>query len=479
MGVEVNTYQIPPLVLGDTFYEWMNVTNTSIISKLNNIEAYSVTGGDGVSCDVNSSGLVELQIGATITKGITFSGPVVFDNSVTTINATNLTVDDYNLMLGHIDSGTGTADGNINALGGGGIIVKRLTGTPNATLLWSGLTSASGDPTLTNHGLGCSGEWTTTDYINLPVGVGLKSDEDILRFRTGTNATGSGFMATVATGPASGTSVTYNSSSMRLGHHATGSTGSAGLTYGIHLDEDGMVRIYDGVNKKLFKQTAHGLTFGNVVRLNSSGNCQFAHGNSKEDAEVFGIVSESIDANHFVVTMHGEIRGDFGTAMGNAGAGLTAGTVYFLNTNTGNSGEITHTEVTTAGKIRKPMVIGLGASAGYVLQYIGAKIAPEVDTVAPYLRRITVGPTGLKVSGSSDINCVKHNTGLYGVTHGFAGTSYSISILGLCADADSGGPMVAGIIDKGNNGFTFEMRKRSGGSRFDTTSEVILAKDTS
>ena len=72
MGVEVNTYQIPPLVLGDTFYEWMNVTNTSIISKLNNIEAYSVTGGDGVSCDVNSSGLVELQIGATITKGITF-----------------------------------------------------------------------------------------------------------------------------------------------------------------------------------------------------------------------------------------------------------------------------------------------------------------------------------------------------------------------------------------------------------------------
>ena len=138
MGVENNEYQIPPLVLGDTFYEWMDVTNKSLINKLNSIDSYSVTGGDGISCNVNSSGLVELSISNNITGGITFQGDVIFNGTTTTINATELTIDDFNLVLGATLGGV--TDGYIGASGGGGIILKRSSGV-SASLLWSGLTA--------------------------------------------------------------------------------------------------------------------------------------------------------------------------------------------------------------------------------------------------------------------------------------------------------------------------------------------------
>ena len=200
-------------------------------------------------------------------------------------------------------------------------MLKRVHG-PTASILWNGITT--GDATLTFNTLnvGCSGAWTTTDYINMTGGVGFKSNDDILRFKSGANAT------------------------------------SAAITQGVHFDQDGMVRIYDGVNKKYFSTglTAHGFTFGQCVRLGGGGTCQLAHGNAIEDAEVLGMVSEIINTKEFVVTMQGEVRGDFGNgALGVGGATLSPGTIYFLSGTAGNSGEITNQEPMVAGKIRKPM----------------------------------------------------------------------------------------------------------------------------
>jgi len=467
MGVENKDYDIPLLVLGDTFYEWMNVTNNSIITKLNSMSAYSVTGGDGISCDVSSAGLVELQIAPTITKGVTFAGNVIFNGSVTTINSTELTVDDFNLVLGA--TGSGKPDAYIGASGGGGILLMRSAGD-TASFLWKGMTTGSGSLSFNSLGVGCSGSWTSSDYINLTGGVGLKSNDSVLRFKSGVNATGAGFMLKsigTAGGPHMAGDVVYESESMHMSHMGTGSVAHTG---GIFLDSDGMVRIYDGVNKKRFVHTSHGFTFGQSVRLNGTA-CQLAHANTEADAEVLGVVSEVISANEFVVTMQGEVHGDFGVALGSAGSTLVAGTVYFLGGTAGNSGEISSSEITTAGKIRKPMMIGLGATAGIVLSYVGAKIAPEVDTVAPVMRRISFDHDGTKQSGSSSITCAKIATGQYSLTHNFGSANYSVTVAG-----NTTGAVIGTLLDKQSNGCTIGLFGHAG-SAVTASAEVILAKD--
>ena len=486
--VSENTYDIPPLVLGDTFYEWMQVTNNSIIEKLNRMDAYTLTAGDGIDVTNALSGEQTIEIASIIPNAITFSENVTFNGTVTKINSTELTIDDYNIVLGAINSDVGGADALIDSAGGGGIILTRSAG-PDASLLWKGLT-AGGDA-LSDFGIGCSGEWKSTDYLSLTGGVGFKSGDDKFIFKTSgdgadasNNALGPGFQITVATGPAG--HQTYAMSSMRLGHHATAGTGGAGLTYGVQFDEDGMVRIYDGVNKKLFTHDstlASGFTFGAAVRLLDGGTCDLANADTKEEAEVFGVISEVLNSTQYVVTMTGEIKGDFSSALGVAGplgATLESGTVYFLDTTiTGNSGEITATEIVTAGKIRKPMIIGMGETAGYVVQYVGARIAADTDEVAPVMRRINILPDGTNESvGSQGLTCDfpsgdVEGDGKYSITHNFGTADYTISATtrgSTCTNAF--------IIDADINGCTIGV-VNADGSAFCAPGdalEVILAK---
>ena len=469
MGVENKDYNIPNLVLGDTFFEWMNVTNNSIITKLNSIGTYNATGGDGIVVTTSAAGLSEIELATTIPNGVTFSGNVIFNGEVTTINSTELTVDDFNLVLGA--TGSGKPDAYIGASGGGGIMLIRSAGD-TASFLWKGMTTGSGSLTFNALGVGCSGSWTCSDYINLTGGVGLKSNDSVLRFKSGVNATGAGVMVKsigTAGGPHMAGDVVYESESMHLSHMGTGSVSHTG---GIFLDSDGMVRIYDGVNKKRFVHTSHGFTFGQAVRLNGTA-CQLAHANSEADAEVLGLVSEVLSANEFVVTMQGEVHGDFGVALGNAGSTMQAGLVYFLGGTAGNSGEISKSEITTADKIRKPMMIGLGATSGIVLQYVGAKIAPEVDTIAPVMRRLTFIADGTKQSGSSSITCGKIATGQYTVTHGFGSANYSVTVTG-----NTTGAVIGTLLDKQSNGCTIGVFGHAG-SAVDCAVELILAKDVS
>lgn len=107
-----------------------------------------------------------------------------------------------------------------------------------------------------------------------------------------------------------------------------------------------------------------GYTFGTVVRVTSSGYTA-AQANSADNAEVVGVVS-AINNSYSVITLLGRITGDFTSV---AGGTLSAGCVYFLDPST--AGNITITEPTTVGQVSKPIIVGLGATAGMVVQYRG------------------------------------------------------------------------------------------------------------
>lgn len=85
MPVTNNTYQISTLQGNTTFYDWYVKENNEIIAKLNLLQVYGATSGDGVLASTSSSGLLTLSIGGTagkITSGLSFNGPVTFNNLV-------------------------------------------------------------------------------------------------------------------------------------------------------------------------------------------------------------------------------------------------------------------------------------------------------------------------------------------------------------------------------------------------------------
>jgi hypothetical protein len=107
-----------------------------------------------------------------------------------------------------------------------------------------------------------------------------------------------------------------------------------------------------------------GYTFGMPVYINSSGYTT-SIANSPDSAEVVGMLS-SLNSSYSVVTTNGYISGNFQTI---AGSTLSPGCIYFLSPSTG--GYITTTEPTTLGQVSKPVLIGLGATSGVVIQYRG------------------------------------------------------------------------------------------------------------
>lgn len=107
-----------------------------------------------------------------------------------------------------------------------------------------------------------------------------------------------------------------------------------------------------------------GFTFGSVVRITPTGYTT-AVASDADSAEVIGVVS-SLNPSYSVVTLSGKIEGDF---TGVAGGTLSEGCVYFLDPST--RGNITITEPSTVGQVSKPVIIGLGQTAGMVIQYRG------------------------------------------------------------------------------------------------------------
>jgi hypothetical protein len=146
----------------------------------------------------------------------------------------------------------------------------------------------------------------------------------------------------------------------------------------------------DAVRRR-YTQTNHGLTFGMAVRiLPSTGGFTSAVATSAEYAEAIGIVSAVHSSNEFTVTHQGKIDNILGSSMTLEGVGFTAGNVYFLGASANNRGKLiadpdyaAATRIAT-GQIRKPLLLAISATQGYVLDYVGTKVPTATDQVYLY-----------------------------------------------------------------------------------------------
>jgi hypothetical protein len=146
---------------------------------------------------------------------------------------------------------------------------------------------------------------------------------------------------------------------------ATSGTIQTGLTFGGTINFTGQVNIPNiSYNITGITVGTPGYTFGSVVRITSSGYTA-AKANDPDSAEIVGVLS-ALTSSSSTVTLAGRINGNFQTV---AGGTLSPGCVYFLDPTT--AGYVTTTEPTTIGQVSKPVLLGLGETAGVVLQYRG------------------------------------------------------------------------------------------------------------
>ena len=146
---------------------------------------------------------------------------------------------------------------------------------------------------------------------------------------------------------------------------STSGTINTGLTFGGTINFTGQT-IIPNISYNITGITVgtSGYTFGSVVRITSSGYTA-AKANDPDSAEIVGVLS-ALTSSSSTVTLAGRINGNFQTV---AGGTLSPGCVYFLSPSTG--GYVTTTEPTTVGQVSKPVLLGLGETAGVVLQYRG------------------------------------------------------------------------------------------------------------
>ena len=165
---------------------------------------------------------------------------------------------------------------------------------------------------------------------------------------------------------------------------AHGATTSAAYTIPI-ADEYGLVGdswLEASSIRKRITQASHGLTMGDVVRVNSSGNYVKAIATSSQLGEAIGMVS-SVSGNSFVVTLKGKITGLSGAVQTVEASAYTPGEVYFLSGTTAGKliSDPDNAALTRipAGGVRKPMFLSTSTTDGYVLGYVGSIVAEPTD----------------------------------------------------------------------------------------------------
>ena len=440
MGVETRTYDIPDLVLSDTFYEWFTVTNEQIIAKLNLLEVYtlgavSISGqgtvvGDGISAGLGSGGELFIEIGSTIDKSLTINGSLTVNGSTTTINSTDFTVDDYNLILGATTESVD--DENImnysGASAGGGIIIEGSSG--DKEFLWKYTNAA----------------WNSNQNIK------LSSEKAILDgFRFATGASGGNATKGLIFGFTSGTTggSTGSDTTIRVFNTEISAGHSADV---MRITDDGYVSIANGVNKITVNQTGHGLTFGNPVYITSSGYAK-AKANDLVTSEVIGIVSRIFDANRFEITTSGELVGNF-SSVTETSSNLDTGAAYFLSTNT--AGKISPQKTETDGYVQKPVMIGLTGDRSLILPFTGGEV-DEIKAIenASFSNRIVVEQVG---HGFTYGDAAYYNGSQYLRAEPLdsdPGEDSPAEVVGIVDDpAVSGNPNLFGLVMSGKFGIT-------------------------
>ena len=374
MGVETNSYDIPELVLGDTFYEWFTVTNNSIINKLNRLEIYSAfnaggSAGDGISAGADSTGALHIELNSPIQKDLVFNGNITVNGSTTTINSTDFSVDDYNLILGATTTAASDAEimENSGGASGGGLIIKGTSS--DKEFLWKYTNAA----------------FNISENLSFASGKSILSAGDGVRIATGVSGGASGSDApkgvkfgfrTGTTGGVAGNDTVISAINTDI---ATGYSADA-----ISIADDGMVSIVNGANKITIDQSAHGLSFGTPVYMNSNGNYTKAlagGGSYRTTSEVVGVVSKIYSANRFELSVSGEIVGDFSPVTVDGGK-LLAGQAYFVSPTA--AGKIDGFKPISTGQIQKTVLIGLTSDRAVVKNFIGGDIS-QIEQAAAAL----------------------------------------------------------------------------------------------
>ena len=121
-------------------------------------------------------------------------------------------------------------------------------------------------------------------------------------------------------------------------------------------------------------QSSHGFTVGKVLKSSgSNGTFATAQADSAANAEVVGIVTDSIDTNNFLMTIAGRITVD------GVVPDVTAGTVLFLSAT--SAGDLTSTEPSTTGQISKPVgVVTTADSEMLMVHFRGEVIASSTES---------------------------------------------------------------------------------------------------
>lgn len=372
-GPQFNTYEIADVSLGDTFQEWRRITNEDIIDKLNRLKLYTGISGDGISVGVNTAGEFQIEHSGHVLKGVTFGSDVTVLGQMTTLYSNNVTVADYNLVLGgtNEDGLNGVCgDSGILQSGGGGIVIARTDG-PSAGWLWKPQQIGV---------CGKTGAWTTNSNIQFGDGWGLVTGTaGNIHFAGGSSCESLLMGFTAAPGFTTAGGVTRDHRSVTLRYDNTTLSTPVEVA---EISEDGFANFHHGINKKrVVTSSAHGLSFGMPVRPTANGfTAAFAA--NKEQAEAVGIVSEVINDTTFDITFQGEVKGDFSNIIDNVTAGFTLeiGKAYFLSS--GSTGMLSQNAPVDSqvGFVRKPMMIGITGDTGFVVSYIGGEIAESIET---------------------------------------------------------------------------------------------------
>ena len=427
MGVETNSYDIPELVLGDTFYEWFTLTNNEIINKLNRLEIYSPfsaggSAGDGISAGTDTNGALHIEVISPIQKDMVFNGNLTVNGNTTTINSTDFTVDDFNIVLGATAGNTANDQEIMDFSGnsaGGGFIIRGSSG--DKEFLWKYNNAA----------------FNINQNLDFADQKSISSSGDGVRIATGAsggNATkGLIFGFTAGTGIAGG--LTASDTLIRAFNTDIAAGQSADALY---VNDDGYVSIVNGANKITVDQTSHGLSFGMPVYMKTAdGKYTKALANNAATSEVIGVVSRVYNDNRFELSLSGEIIGDF-SQINEGNAALVAGQAYFVDT--ANAGKITPTKPTNEDFFQKSVLIGLTTDRAIVKNFIGAEVAQE--------QRAADALVSNKIQISQTAHGFTNGHALY---YDGAISQYRV------AESQDGLDEVVGIVEKVNSADIFEM----------------------
>ena len=97
--------QISELNSDSSFFDWFVKDNTEIIAKLNLINTFTVEGGDGITAPIALSGKATIGLSGKVDNGISFNGPVIFNNTVAIPNM-SVRVTQINSTVGGFTFGT-------------------------------------------------------------------------------------------------------------------------------------------------------------------------------------------------------------------------------------------------------------------------------------------------------------------------------------------------------------------------------------